>query len=786
MRPSTRLTIAAGCAAALASAPIGALFESISWLFPAVAGIAMVTCCHVLARTLRLPAVLVPVVGAAGLLLFLCFAYAHDGNALGLIPTGRSLELLRDGLSGGLDDIRTYAAPAPNTQGLLLVVTLTAGLTTVVVDTLAVTARRPAVAGLIMLALYAVPTAISAAAVPWLYFVASACGYLVLLLAEERERLLRWGRPVSATDPSWHGDPAPIRFSGRRAGIAALVVAVLLPLFVPGISASGLANLGNDGGGGPGNGTRIDPFATLKGYLNRGGNPVEMLQLSATDDRLHYVRTQVLDKYSDGGWSQTTPSPSGPADGSLATETFGNTQTYRATIKISEYNDKYLPIPTGTNEISGLQPGENWQYDDQRSMVFSSIGQSPGKNYELGVAEPVPTVTTLQLSQPVPRESAIMRDFGDVPRNFPVAVSRKVQELTAGARGPYDRARAIRQYFSIENGFSYSVSTLAGDTGSDLADFVLEKKQGYCQQYAAAMAIMLREAGIPARVVLGFTRHGPAKDGHWSILNTDAHAWVESYFTGLGWIPWDPTPPDASTPGRITGFAPWDVRQSAQTSAPSTSGPAESSDVPSGGAAGEKETDATQDPLAAQQGGPLITPTQILVLSVALVVLLLLLTPALVRLRQRRRRLALAGEDDAGAAARAAWDELMATATDLDVPLRSDETPRAVARRVASELALDGPPSAGLRLLALAEERARYAAAADVDGDLPTAVRAVRTGLLESRRRRRRVRAAMLPPSVLRAARTSLLRRNDRFTSQLDRMNSDVRRLVRRRTRPRG
>jgi hypothetical protein len=170
---------------------------------------------------------------------------------------------------------------------------------------------------------------------------------------------------------------------------------------------------------------------------------------------------------------------------------------------------------------------------------------------------------------------------------------------------------------------------------------------------------------------------------------------------------------------------------------------------------------------------------------VILAVLLILLTPALVRSRQRRRRLAVAGRDDAEAAARAAWDELLATATDLNVPLRTDETPRAVARRVANELSLTGPPSAGLRLLALAEERARYAQVATVDGDLPDAVRAVRAGLLESRRRRRRIRATVLPPSVLRAARISLIRRNDRVTSQLDRMNSDLRRMVRRRTRVR-
>src|SRR5262249_4309495 len=157
-----------------------------------------------------------PLAGGAGLLLVLCFLYANSGNLAGLVPTGHSLALLREELHGGFQDVRTYAAPAPLTRGLLLIITLTAGLMTVVVDAVAVAARRPAIAGLAMLALYAVPTAISTVAVPWLFFVAGAGGYLVLLAAEGRERSLHWGRPVTPTDPSWQGDPAPIRFGGRQ------------------------------------------------------------------------------------------------------------------------------------------------------------------------------------------------------------------------------------------------------------------------------------------------------------------------------------------------------------------------------------------------------------------------------------------------------------------------------------------------------------------------------------------------------------------------------------------
>jgi hypothetical protein len=373
---------------------------------------------------------------------------------------------------------------------------------TIVVDTLAVTARRPAVAGLVMLALYAVPTAISTSAVPWLFFVAGAAGYLVLLLAEERERLMRWGRPVTPTDPSWQGDPAPFRFSGRQAGISALAVAVVVPLFVPGISASGLANLGGGNGNGPGNGTRIDPFAALKGSLTRGGIPVEMLQLTTESQDVHYLRTQVLDVFTDHGWSASDPSGSRPAVGAVSSPPFGDSRQYEAQIDVTGYADQYLPIPAGVTHVTGLAEGDNWLYDDLREMIFSTNSRSVGKHYSVQVDDPVPTVATLEQAQPLGREDPLMRQWGTVPPNsprFPVSVRTKVEQLTAGKQTPYDRAKAIRDYFSPDNGFTYSTSTAVGDTGSELADFLLEKKQGFCQQYAAAMAIMLRIAGLPAR-----------------------------------------------------------------------------------------------------------------------------------------------------------------------------------------------------------------------------------------------------------------------------------------------
>jgi hypothetical protein len=76
-----------------------------------------------------------------------------------------------------------------------------------------------------------------------------------------------------------------------------------------------------------------------------------------------------------------------------------------------------------------------------------------------------------------------------------------------------------------------------------LRDFVLHTKRGYCQHFAGAMALMLRYLGIPARVAEGFVSGAYDPATHtWTVTDHDAHAWVEVWFAGYGWLPFDPTP----------------------------------------------------------------------------------------------------------------------------------------------------------------------------------------------------------------------------------------------------
>ena len=118
----------------------------------------------------------------------------------------------------------------------------------------------------------------------------------------------------------------------------------------------------------------------------------------------------------------------------------------------------------------------------------------------------------------------------------------KARRVVGDTRSPYGAALALESWLRSTGGFTYT--THPPPSGSDpLLDFVVHTKRGYCQHFAGAMALMLRYLGIPARVAEGFVSGVYDGDTHtWTVTDHDAHAWVEVWFPGYGWLPFDPTP----------------------------------------------------------------------------------------------------------------------------------------------------------------------------------------------------------------------------------------------------
>jgi hypothetical protein len=118
---------------------------------------------------------------------------------------------------------------------------------------------------------------------------------------------------------------------------------------------------------------------------------------------------------------------------------------------------------------------------------------------------------------------------------------RRARAVAGATHSPYAAAVALERWLRTSGGFVYSSHPPATPGVPPLVGFVLETKTGYCQHFAGAMALMLRLLGIPARVAAGFVT-GHYANGTWTVTDHDAHTWVEVWFRGYGWLPFDPTP----------------------------------------------------------------------------------------------------------------------------------------------------------------------------------------------------------------------------------------------------
>ena len=151
------------------------------------------------------------------------------------------------------------------------------------------------------------------------------------------------------------------------------------------------------------------------------------------------------------------------------------------------------------------------------------------------------------------RESVVRDLFAD-PSYAGFTRHRRMYDIARRVAGQADTAYgavlALESWFRQTGGFTYDESPPRVG-GPPLLAFVTRTRAGYCQHFAGAMAGMLRMLGIPARVAVGFTSGSP-DDGEWVVTDHDAHAWVEVWFAGIGWVAFDPTPGRGTLGGEYT------------------------------------------------------------------------------------------------------------------------------------------------------------------------------------------------------------------------------------------
>jgi len=237
-----------------------------------------------------------------------------------------------------------------------------------------------------------------------------------------------------------------------------------------------------------------------------------------------------------------------------------------------------------------------------------------------------------------PQFEVLFPNFGTEPAVFRGVAGRdgipltQAQILGALERGPYKRTWELAQQLRDEaetqedlvqsvlshlrRGFAYTETPKPA--AFNLEGFMFDSQGGYCQQFSGAMALLLRMAGVPTRVVTGFTSGSlDTKTKEYVVRDLDAHSWVEVWFRGIGWVTFDPTP--ASAPAR-----------SQPNEAGSSSEPGASVGPPSLG--GDLPSDPGRRAAAPGAGTPWALITLIVVAGAALA------AGALVLWRRRRRR----------------------------------------------------------------------------------------------------------------------------------------------------
>jgi transglutaminase-like putative cysteine protease len=177
---------------------------------------------------------------------------------------------------------------------------------------------------------------------------------------------------------------------------------------------------------------------------------------------------------------------------------------------------------------------------DTYTSIRSPVEIEAGTIYSVVSDLPAPSVQLLRMAGPIwPPET--IREYTQLPSELPQRDVDLAHRITDGAPTLYDKVMAVQAW--LQRNTRYNLDVPRDPPGADPVDyFLFERRQGYCEHIASAMAVLLRAVGIPTRLGVGFD---PGErnllTGYFEVRESDAHAWVEVLYPGVGWIEYDPT-----------------------------------------------------------------------------------------------------------------------------------------------------------------------------------------------------------------------------------------------------
>ena len=495
-------------AAALASVGVAVLFER--------RGLILATVASLVGLALAITWIVLPQTGWYGL------------------PSMRTVRALGRSLEFVGQQARVRVAPTPPLPPLLLAALTAVWTASFSAHALAIRAGSPLLAVLPMAALVGFADSVLEDGARPIYAVTFLAAALAVVFSDGLRRIRQWG-------PVWSlGRSSRIRASvkGSRA-VAGLVVllAILVPGILPGFRAGALVDFSTTGD----DGIDLDPFVSIHAQLDEQV-AIDLFQVRA--ERAAYWRLYALDQFDGSTWTSSDPdaaergqvlmSPAVlPLSEQLPQDAPRLSQSYTL---LRDIDERWLPMANPAESIT--VPSGEVTYDPVLAQALLDGGLDEGLEY---------TVTS-RIVNPAPEEldGAIFLTAAQYGRytEVPGSVDPRVQELakhwTRNEDTPYRKIYAIQQHF-LDGSFLYSTEVEPKADADALLDFLTISRRGFCQQFATSMAVMVRELGYPARVAVGY-RSGTLNDGVFTVQTKDAHAWVEVFFPGHGWLAFEPTP----------------------------------------------------------------------------------------------------------------------------------------------------------------------------------------------------------------------------------------------------
>jgi transglutaminase-like putative cysteine protease len=575
--------------------------------------------------------------------------------------------------------VRTVVLESPPVaprDGVLVVAALGGGLIAASFDWYAFTVKAPAVAGVFMCLVLALAVTFVRQGVDLWRLAVPALAFLAVLAVAPPGMAVATGLRPRTGVALW---------LGALSIIGALLAAQFAPRLLPDLDSSGLFRPGKGGitfAGG------VNPLLELGEDLRSPGTG-EVIRYTTSLEQGFYLRLTTLAMFDGSNWSHVPNSPmveAGQLWANPAAQANTAQPVLQARITVNNLSADWVPLPWVSQNI---EAGGGYQVEVNDLTVKPVGWRIANSTYRVTFAQP-----DAAAQNPVELMSAEqLRPYLALPAEMPPLIGQTALAVTAAQPTPLARAQALQDYF-LSGDFAYSTSApvdqgFDGDSAAVVARF-LEVKEGYCVHFAAAMALMAREVGLPSRIALGYlpgTRVSwDGKEATFSVRANQLHSWPEVFVEGVGWLAFEPTVSRyGEAGGQPTATAAEEVPTEA--AAPTAQPTAAASDEPSEEAAPESGTGVA----AARSQAPWPVP---------LAALAVFLAPAGLRVAQRwaRRRHGLAGQ----------WAELRAYAHDLGLGLDDAETPQSFADRLG--LGWPEPDRAALEALTHDVEHAAYAA----------------------------------------------------------------------------